>query len=220
MSAMTAIRQLAGFYAVLDRESEKLARSLVSPEGAGARVLQLRIKPDSPVAVRDLLRAGAMARDIAHEHGALFVVNDRVDLALALAADAVHLGQDDLPLADARRVLARAGSSMLIGVSTHDDDQVRDAVRGGADYLGYGPVFATATKRNPDPVRGLDALARAVELAGDVPVVAIGGVTPQRAAAVAAAGAAAACAIGAVNDAPDPAAAGRAIGRAFSGAAA
>ena len=110
----------------------------------------------------------------------------------------------------------RAGrSDLLIGVSTHGDAQVSAAVAGGADYLGFGPVYGTRTRQNPDPVQGIQGLARAVALAGDVGVVAIGGVTPEVAAVIAATGAAAACAIGAVNQATDPARAGRTIGDAW-----
>jgi thiamine-phosphate pyrophosphorylase len=203
-------RGLRGFYAVLDRDDEALAELLVSPYGAHARVLQVRLKPATTRQIVDVARR---ARVIAHRHGALLCVNDRVDVALAVAADIVHLGQDDLPLAAAR---ALVGDRMWIGVSTHDDEQVRAAVAGGADYLGFGPVFATATKENPDPVQGVAGLARATAIAGAVPVVAIGGITPDRAAEVAAAGAWSACAIGSVNGAADPAAAGRAIGYAWA----
>lgn len=216
MPAMTWRSKLAGYYAILDRNDLKLAETLVNSDGAGARVIQLRIKGDTHLSARDLVALGGRLREVAHTAGALFVVNDRLDLALATGADAVHVGQDDLPLADVRRVLADLGRDMLVGVSTHDEAQVREAVAGGADYLGFGPVFATATKRNPDPVQGTDGLATAVRAAGGVPIVAIGGVTPERAPALALAGAAAACAISAVNDAGDPAAAGRAIGAAFS----
>ncbi len=209
---------LRGFYAVLDTDDSNLANLLVSPAGAGARVLQLRIKPDTLVSARDLLAAARRARQVTREYGALLVIDDRLDLALAADADAVHLGQDDLPLAAARTALQHAGRRLLIGISTHNDDQVRAAVAGGADYLGFGPVFATATKANPDPVRGLDGLARAVALASEVPVVAIGGITPERAAAVAATGAAAACCIAAVNRVAAPAAAGRQIAAAFRAA--
>jgi thiamine-phosphate pyrophosphorylase len=199
---------LRGFYAVLDRDDPDLARMLVASDGAGAQVLQVRIKPESPVATAALLAAARTARRITREHGALLIINDRLDVALAAEADGVHLGQDDLPLAAARRL---AGDRLLIGVSTHDLAQVRAAVAGGADYLGYGPVFSTATKRNPDPVQGLEALAAAVAAAAPLPVVAIGGITPATGAAVAATGAAAACVIAAVNHTPDPAAAGRQI---------
>jgi thiamine-phosphate pyrophosphorylase len=191
---------LRGFYAVLDREDEALARALARH----ACVLQVRIKPGDP------LPAARMARRITREAGIPLVVNDRIDVALAVGADGVHLGQTDLPLGSARRLLG--GHPMLIGVSTHDLDQVRAAR--GADYLGFGPVFATSTKANPDPVRGLELLAEAVR-ATPLPVVAIGGITPERAPGVAATGAAAACAIAAVNREINPGEAGRQIAAAF-----
>lgn len=209
-------RWLRGFYAVLDRDDEALAEQLVSAGGAGASALQLRIKPDTPVSALELCRIGRMARRICDRHGAALVVNDRLDVALAVGADAVHLGQTDLSLGDARAALAAAGRPLAIGISTHTLAQVAAAVAGGADYLGYGPVFATRTKANPDPVVGLDGpagLAAAVRAAGTVPVVAIGGMVPEVAAAVYAAGAAAICAISSVNAAPEVAAAGRAMGR-------
>jgi thiamine-phosphate pyrophosphorylase len=121
----------------------------------------------------------------------------------------VHLGQNDVPLADAR---ALAGT-LAIGISTHDVDQVRAAVAGGADYLGFGPVFATRTKANPAPVQGIAGLAEAVRSAGGVPVVAIGGIASAQAAAVYATGASAICAISAVNDAADVAKAAIAMRR-------
>ncbi|HTM20429.1 MAG TPA: thiamine phosphate synthase, partial [Kofleriaceae bacterium] len=156
--------------------------------------------------------AARMARAVTSRHGARLVIDDRIDVALAVGADGVHLGQTDVPLADARRIAGR----LLIGISTHDVDQVRAAVAGGADYLGFGPVYATASKVNPDPVQGIAGLRAAVAAAGAVPIVAIGGITVERAAEVAATGAAAACVIAAVNRAADPAAAGRAIAAAFT----
>jgi thiamine-phosphate pyrophosphorylase len=192
-----------GFYAVLDREDEALARALVGPGGAG--VLQVRLKAASAL---DVVRVARLARRVCDELGARLVVNDRLDVALAVGADAVHLGQSDLALGEAR---ALAGDRLAIGMSTHDVAQVARAVAGGADYLGFGPVFATRTKENPDPVQGLAGLRAAVDAAGDVPVVAIGGITPADAAAVYAAGATAICAIGAVNSAPDVVAAARAL---------
>lgn len=189
---------VAGFYAVLDRDDEALARLLVRE----ARVLQLRWKPRAGAApsTSDLVRVARMARRVCTEAGAALVINDRVDVALAVGADGVHLGQTDLPLAAARAI---AGDRLWIGVSTHDVDQVRAACAGGADYLGFGPIFATSTKANPDPVQGLAGLRAAVAAAGGRPIVAIGGVTPGHAAALYAAGAAAVCAISAVNDAAD-----------------
>lgn len=206
----TAAAAVRGFYAILDRADEALARALVI--GGRARVLQVRIKPRTGPApgAAALIEIAAMARRVCDEGGAALVVNDRLDVALAAGADGVHLGQTDLPLAEAR---ALAAGRLWIGVSTHDAAQVRAAVAGGADYLGYGPVFATGTKVNPDPVQGVAALAAAVALAGEIPVVAIGGVTPERAGTLYAAGAAAVCAIGAVNDVTDVAGTARRMGR-------
>ncbi len=194
---------IAGFYGVLDRDDPGLARALLA---GGAKVVQLRLKG---AAAADVIRIGGWLKALCLEHGAALVINDRVDLALAVGAHGVHLGQTDLPLAEAR---ALVGDRMWIGISTHDLDQVSAAVRGGADYLGYGPVFATTTKAAPDPVQGLDALAAAVRTADEVPIVAIGGITPDLVASVYATGCAAVCAIGAVNDAADPASAARACG--------
>jgi thiamine-phosphate pyrophosphorylase len=201
-----AVARVRGFYAILDRADLALARALVV--GAGATVLQVRLKPAS---TRELLAAARMARQVTRAAGAMLVVNDRVDVAIAAEADGVHLGQDDLTVADARAALA--GRPMAIGVSTHDLAQVRAAITDGADYLGFGPVFATSTKENPDPVVGVERLraAAAIAHAAGVPVVAIGGIGLAEAAAVAAAGAAAAAAIAAINRAADPAAAGRAL---------
>lgn len=215
LSAKARAARIRGYYAILDRDDEQLAKILVTPAadaGAGARVLQVRLKPAS---TRDILSAARMARRVTRDAGALLVVNDRLDIALACDADGVHLGQDDLPLADASAALGARRATMMIGISTHDLAQVAAAVRGGADYLGFGPVFATGTKANPDPVVGVSGLAEAVKVAGTIAVVAIGGVTLERAREVAGTGAAAACAIAAVNAAADPGAAGRALGAAW-----
>lgn len=191
-----------GFYAVLDRDDEHLARTLA----AHADVLQVRIKPGS---ADEILRVARMARRVCDEAGILLFVNDRVDLALAAGADGVHLGQTDLPLLDARRI----APGLKLGLSTHSLEQMQRAVALAPDYAAYGPVFATRTKENPDPVQGTDALALAVAAAGDVPVVAIGGITPREAAAIFATGAAAICAIASVNAAQDVGAAARCLSR-------
>lgn len=194
-----------GFYAVLDRDDIELARTLVG--AGGARVLQVRIKPAS---ADELVRVARMAREVCTEAGALLVINDRVDIALAVGADAVHLGQTDMPIADAR---ALAGDRLAIGISTHNTRQVMSAIAARPAYIAYGPVFATTTKENPDPVQGLDALLEAVSLAiaAKIPVVAIGGVTPDRAFGLFATGVTAVCAISAVNNAPNVAEAARAM---------
>jgi thiamine-phosphate pyrophosphorylase len=207
---------IRGFYAVLDRDDEALARALVSEAG----VLQVRIKPRStpvdqlsatlrvaaqsgragPCDAADVLRIARMARCVCDDAGAALIVNDRIDIALAAGADGVHLGQNDLPIEDARRI----SQDLWIGISTHDVAQVRAACAAGADYLGFGPVFATTTKERPDPVQGIAGLRAAVAEAAGRPVVAIGGITAADVAEVYRAGAHAVCAISAVNDARDP----------------
>jgi thiamine-phosphate diphosphorylase len=198
-----AMMRPSGFYAVLDRDDESLARTLVG--AGGAKILQVRLKP---AAVDDIVRVATMARRVCDEAGAALVINDRVDIALLVRADAVHLGQTDMPLSAAREL---AGTRLAVGLSTHDARQVAAAVAQRPDYIAYGPVFATTTKQNPDPVQGLDALRTAVAAAGDIPVVAIGGITPDQARAVYGTGAASICAISAVNSAADVVAAARAF---------
>ena len=194
---MSVRHAISGFYAVLDRDDEALAHALVSE----ARVLQVRIKPrDRLVDAGDLVRIAQMARRVCDDAGAALIVNDRLDVALAADADGIHLGQTDLPIEEVRRL----APELWIGISTHNLDQVRAACDAGADYLGFGPVFATATKLHPDPVQGLDALRSAVAQAAGRPVVAIGGITAAQVGDVYRTGVHAVCAISAVNDARDP----------------
>jgi thiamine-phosphate pyrophosphorylase len=212
---------LRGYYTIVN--VELAARAVPDIAGAAARTerllaarpccLQLRAKGAEGGAVRDL---ALPLRALCRRAGVPFCVNDRLDVALAVGADVVHLGQDDLPLEDARRVRELAGArGPIIGFSTHNLAQARAAAAGGADYIGFGPVFGTATKARPDPTVGVDAL-REICGAVDVPVVAIGGITLDTVAAVAGAGAAAAAVIAAVDAAPDPAEAGRRIAAAFA----
>ncbi|MBV8756969.1 MAG: thiamine phosphate synthase [Deltaproteobacteria bacterium] len=191
-----------GFYAILDRDDEPLARMLA----AHADVLQVRIKPGDAA---DVLRVARMARRVCDEAGIRMFVNDRVDLAMAANADGVHLGQTDLPIEAARRIAPH----LRVGISTHSLEQMQRAIESAPDYAAYGPVFATRTKENPDPVQGTEALARAVAAAGQVPVVAIGGITPREAASVFATGVSAVCAISSVNGADDVGAAARCLWR-------
>lgn len=204
--------ELHGFYAICDlpatagpAAARDLAGRLLR---GGARALQLRHKR-APAGV--LLECALAVAPLCRAAGVPFVVNDRVDVALLAGADAVHLGQEDLPLAAARRLAA----ALRFGVSTHNLEQARAAAAAGADYLGFGPVFATGTKRNPDPVVGLDGL-RAACAAVSVPVVAIGGLTAATAGAAIAAGAAAVAVIGAVVGAEDVEAAAREVAAATS----
>lgn len=171
---------------------------------AGAPAIQLR---DKSATARELVERAQALRALTREHGALFFINDRIDVALAAGADGVHLGPDDVPLAAARRALP---PDFLIGVSTDDPQRAAVAQQEGADYIGCGAVFGTASKDVGPEAIGLAQLARVVA-AVHIPVVAIGGVNPSNIHGVAGAGAAGAAVIGAVMKAPDIAAAVRSL---------
>lgn len=149
----------------------------------GATVVQLREKRESALQFYEAAKA---ALAIAVERGVQLIINDRVDIAMAVGATGVHLGQDDLP-PDVARVLL--GDDAVIGYSTHSVAQALEASRFPIDYLAIGPIFTTSTKENPDPVVGLEGL-RAVKAAiGNLPLVAIGGITTANAPEVFGAGA-------------------------------
>jgi len=190
-------------YAIADgggrRDVVELAAALLA---GGVRILQLRWKDAGAGA---FAAAALECRRLTREHEALLLINDRVDVALACAADGVHLGQSDLPLGAARRLL---GERRWIGVSTHDLEQARAAAAAGADYIGFGPLFATGTKATGYTPRGLQLL-REVRRAVAVPIVAIGGIDPRSAHDAIEAGADAVASISMLRDATDPAAAAR-----------
>jgi thiamine-phosphate pyrophosphorylase len=172
----------------------------------GADAVQLREK-SSPAF--NLCRLASEIQPMARKFGALFVVNDRVDVALATGADGVHVGQEDLPAREARRLLPRP---VVLGVSAGTREEARKAEREGADYVGVGPIFATATKPDagePIGLEGLAAIARSVA----IPVVAIGGIDADSIAQVFGAGASGAAVVSAVVTAQDMAAATRALKR-------
>jgi len=148
----------------------------------GARLFQYRDKT-SPMG--EAYRQAARLRQAAADAGALFFVNDRCDLALAVDADGVHLGQDDLPLSHARSLL---GPAKIIGVSTHRASQVEAATSGGANYLGFGPIFPTSTKPQHEPAVGIEGILQIRPLTR-LPVFAIGGITIDSLQAVIGAGA-------------------------------
>jgi thiamine-phosphate pyrophosphorylase len=208
-----------GYYAIVDVTPEAVLDLEVLEAHAGKLLaagpccLQLRAKGADGAA---LYAAAVRLLPLCRSRGVPFCVNDRLDVALAVGADVVHLGQDDLPLAEARRVLALAGAERVkIGFSTHNRAQALAAATAGADYIGFGPVFTTGSKARPDPTVGLVGLAEVCALV-DVPVVAIGGIALGAVADVARAGAAAAAVIAGVDRAPDPTAAGRAVSTAFA----
>ncbi len=166
---------------------------------AGLRLVQYRAKPDAPLDDRSRFEQASALRQLCHRHGALFLINDRIDLALAVGADGVHLGQGDLPPSVARRLL---GPDRLIGRSTHRLEDLRQAVADGCDYVGVGPVNATPTKPGREPV----GLAYVTQAAAECPLpfFAIGGIDPGNLAAVRRAGADRVAVVRAITAAADP----------------
>jgi len=170
----------------------------------GADMIQLRDKTGS---LRELLPQARAIQALCRARGAVFIVNDRVDLALASDADGAHVGQEDLPAASARRLL---GPKRVLGVSTHSPDQADTAWRVGADYIGFGPIFRTGTKDTGYTPRGADAL-REIRRAVPLPILAIGGIQLENVSQVIEAGATAPAVISAITAAPDVAAAAAAF---------
>ena len=149
----------------------------------GATLVQLREKENSP---RQFYSEAEEALRVARSVGVRLIINDRVDIALALQADGAHLGQDDLPPERAREIL---GAHARLGFSTHNVEQAIKAARLPVDYIAIGPIFETSSKENPDPVVGLDGLRRVKQAIGDIPLVAIGGIGRAQIGEVFAAGA-------------------------------
>ncbi len=183
--------QWQGLYGVVSeafscgRSNAETAQSLLD---AGVRIIQYREKHKSDCERLEECRA---LRRMTSSAGALFVVNDRPDLALLVGADAVHIGQDDLPIEAVRYLV---GSSMAVGVSTHGPQQAQEAWKAGADYIGAGPVFTTSTKEQAGSAVGLDYVRYVVEEI-PVPAVCIGGINEKNIGQVADAGAQCICVI-------------------------
>jgi thiamine-phosphate pyrophosphorylase len=200
------VRLPSPLYAILDRSVARgrdLPGLLDAVLGGGCRLVQLREKTMS---LDELLPLARRLARRCREVGALLIVNDRADLALAAGADGLHVGQDDLPARQARALLR---PNMILGVSTHDPEQARRAVADGADYVAVGSIFPTTTKPGFQLVG--PELIRRVRPEVPVPLVGIGGVTAENAAAVLGAGADAVAVISAICAAPDPEAATRAF---------
>jgi len=170
----------------------------------GATVIQLR---DKTASTRMLVEQGLALRQLTRERGALLIVNDRIDVALAIDADGAHVGQDDMPVELARRLL---GPQRILGVSAGNQQEALTAIAGGADYLGVGPIYATPTKADAGPAIGLHLLHElAVRSDISTPLVAIGGITAENAGEVIRAGAVGVAVISAVIGADDVALAAR-----------
>ena len=191
--------RVKGLYAIIDNSltpsvsNIEIAKKVLA---GGAGILQLRGKGLSS---KELLEQAREIREIAREAGAIFIVNDRADVALLADADGVHLGQDDLPIAKAREILGR---EKLIGLSTHNLKQAIKAEFEGAAYIGFGPVFGTTTKADAEEAKGLQAL-REIRKSVNIPIVAIGGINIENVIDVISAGADAVAVISAIVKAGD-----------------
>ena len=202
--------QDAHLYFVADRAG--LERALDGALQGGADLVQLRDKTADDDA---LVAAAAWAAERCAAHGALFILNDRPDLAVRVGADGVHVGQDDMPVAEARAIV---GADRIVGLSTHSIAQADAGAVSGADYIAVGPVHATPTKEGR-PAIGLDPVRHAAAHVHGLPWFAIGGMEPGTIGAAAAAGATRAVVVRAIAHASDPEAVTRALRAALTGGA-
>jgi len=188
---------ISGLYAIIDSSYISLEAAGECAEllaAGGARLVQLRAKGSGSAA---MLKAAQNIRK-ALSGKAVFMVNDRVDIALLSGAEGVHLGQEDIPLKEARRLMP----SSIIGVSTHNIEEAKRAEGEGADYISFGPIFPTVTKKDADAPKGVKRL-REVASKVDLPVVAIGGITIENARQVMETGASSVAVISEILLAPD-----------------
>jgi thiamine-phosphate pyrophosphorylase len=188
-------------YLITDRTRVAPGHSLPAAVAAalrgGVKAVQLREK-DLPAA--ELLPLARSLRDLTRQHNARLLINDRIDIALAVQADGVHLGEHSVPAGVARRLV---GPDLLIGVSCHGCDDISRAAAQGADFVTFGPVYETPSKAAFGPPQGLQALAEACR-ASSLPVFALGGMTAERTAEVLRAGARGVALISAILASPDP----------------
>lgn len=196
------MKQIAGVYVITDRfvnpsrSHIDIARAAVA---GGAAVVQLR---DKEATTRQLLEWARAIREITQRTGTIFIVNDRIDIALASDADGVHVGDDDMPVPVARRLL---GAGKIVGRSVSNEEEALKAITEGADYVSVGSVFATSTKPDAGEPVGVEMVRRVRQvLPPDFPLVAIGGINLQNAAAVFEARADSVAVISAVACADDP----------------
>lgn len=190
---------LSGLYVITDhvkeadRDPATIAQAALE---AGAKIIQLREKQAS---ARQILSWAKHIRELTQSRSALLIINDHVDIAMACGADGVHLGQDDLPAEDARKLL---GSQAIIGVSAETVQESLEAEAAGANYLGVGPMFSTSTKSDAGAPIGPERL-RAIKQQVGIPVFGIGGINPTNYREVLQAGADGICVISAISRAPD-----------------
>lgn len=193
------LRKALRLYLVADPEHSQgdFLTTIASALRGGVTMVQLRAKN---LTDRKLYQYAVMLQELCSQHGAGFLVNDRLDIALAVQADGVHLGVDDLPIAQAREL---GGTEFIIGYSPEADSHITSARSQGADYLGIGPVFGTGTKADAGVALGLDEFQRRLTLGG-LPAVGIGGITTENATSVLKAGADGVAVVSAILGAEDP----------------
>ncbi|MCX5716262.1 MAG: thiamine phosphate synthase [Candidatus Omnitrophica bacterium] len=184
---------LSGYYFITDAKLSKDGNlsDVKAAIKAGVKVVQYRNKTTT---TKDMLKEALQLKAICKNGKALFLINDRVDIALAVCADGVHLGNEDMPYKTARRLLGR---NRIIGLTAHNVKEARDAEKSGANYIGVSPVFMTDTKPDAGVPAGIE-LVRKIKKAVSIPIVAIGGIDLYNAEEVIKAGADGLCAISAV----------------------
>ncbi|MEE9542168.1 MAG: thiamine phosphate synthase [Thermodesulfobacteriota bacterium] len=177
---------LSGLYPIIDtkyvslNEAAQKAETILKIASGSVGIIQLRAKESD---AGELIRAARELRAVTLKYNALFIVNDRIDVTLMSEADGVHLGQEDVPITEARALL---GPDMIIGLSTHNIEEALEAVELGADYISFGPIFKTRTKtdaRTPGGTKGLSKVSRALK-GSNIGIVAIGGITNDNASEV------------------------------------
>ena len=191
---------IRGLYLILDQRWASrvaFAEILRTAGDIGVKIVQYRNKTGG---TNECYRDALELRRIAAESNLAFIINDRCDVALAVEADGVHLGQSDMPISLAREIL---GANFLIGLSTHSPEQVVEATELGADYIGFGPLFPTTTKSDHEPVVGLEGLKKVRPLTS-LPIVAIGGIKSESVSQIVEAGADAIAVASGILNSPHP----------------
>ncbi len=171
------LKQIHGFYPIIDTSlvtisNVKYITQMIIEAGAG--IIQLRGKD---ISTREFIETAKIIKPLTEKNNTTFVINDRVDIAVLVNANGVHLGQDDLPIKEARKILGR---NKIIGISTHNIKEAVIAEKLGADYISFGPIFATSTKKDAQNPKGVNGL-KSVRQNTSLPIAAIGGITLENA---------------------------------------
>jgi thiamine-phosphate pyrophosphorylase len=190
---------ISGYYFITDSKLSRFGNlyDVTQAVSAGVNIVQYRNKAGT---TKELYAEAVKLCEICRKGKTLFIVNDRLDISMAVGAHGVHIGQDDMPLSEARRLL---GAAKIIGVTAHSVKEALSAQRAGADYIGVSPIFATATKHDAGKPAGIELINK-VKKAVKIPIVAIGGINLKNAVSVVTVGADCLCAVSAVVASNDP----------------